>query len=176
MPYVACPSCGERGKIPPSLIGARIKCKKCGVAFNVASAPARAAEAPAGVAPAESATVEALGVHHDGIAVEGLDAASWSLANDQSSDTLKAVAEIDSGTAEVHAIPSSEPLHAARPKEYKLICSRDKIFEGKFDLARLEEALNLFARQGWIVKAMTTPHLKGFGDATKEEIVVLLER
>ena len=39
---------------------------------------------------------------------------------------------------------------------------RDKYFDGKFDLARLEEALNHFGRQGWTVKWMSTPHVKGF--------------
>ena len=41
MLYVACPSCGERGKIPPTLVGSRIKCKKCGISFNVAPAAAK---------------------------------------------------------------------------------------------------------------------------------------
>ena len=41
MPYVKCPSCGERGKIGPALIGARIKCKQCGVSFQVAPPAAR---------------------------------------------------------------------------------------------------------------------------------------
>lgn len=57
-----------------------------------------------------------------------------------------------------------------------MLWSRDKLFEGKFDVSRLEEALNYFARQGWVVKAMSTPHLKDFGGGTKEEVVVLLER
>jgi hypothetical protein len=61
-------------------------------------------------------------------------------------------------------------------KEYKVLSSRDKIFEGKFDLNRLEEALNYYARDGWVVKAMSTPHVKAFTEGTKEEIVILLER
>ncbi len=50
------------------------------------------------------------------------------------------------------------------------------MFEGKFDVARLEETLNHFARQGWVVKAMSNSHLKDFGGGTKEEVIVLLER
>ena len=43
MPYVTCPTCGERGKIPSNLIGARIKCRKCGLSFQVSPpAPAKA--------------------------------------------------------------------------------------------------------------------------------------
>ena len=43
MPYVTCPTCGERGKIPPSLVGARIKCRKCGLGFQVAGPVAKSA-------------------------------------------------------------------------------------------------------------------------------------
>jgi hypothetical protein len=68
---------------------------------------------------------------------------------------------------------SSSPAAA---REYKLLTSRDKAFEGRFDLPRLEEALNQYARQGWTAKAMLTPHLKGFSGALEEVIVVLLER
>jgi len=84
MPYVTCPTCGERGKIPSTLIGHRIKCRKCGLSFQVsppsvkaavgaglgATAPAAGAAATAG----PSATVES-----QGIEVEGLDASSWAL-------------------------------------------------------------------------------------------------
>jgi hypothetical protein len=109
--------------------------------------------------------------------VEGLEASAWSLSSDQSGDVLRLEPEAERAPAESveggHA--TFEPQGAAL-KEYKIICSRDKVFEGKFDLARLEEAINQYARQGWVVRSMSTPHLKGFGEGTKEEIVVLLER
>ena len=90
MPYVACPSCGERGKIPPTLVGSRIKCKKCGNSFNVAPSAAKAAAAAEG--SAEVATAAAVGTPHEGIVVDGLDAAAWSASGDQS-DALKAEPE-----------------------------------------------------------------------------------
>ncbi len=68
---VACPGCGERGKIPANLAGARIKCKKCGKAFQVSAAPEKQAARATPV--------------HQGIAVEGLDAETWSLAPESSS-------------------------------------------------------------------------------------------
>ena len=110
-----------------------------------------------------------------GIAVDGLEASARAVAGDQPPDLLKA--EADTGPSE-----SAEATHAFEApsstgfKEYKVLWSRDKLFEGKFDVARFEEALNYFARQGWVVKAMSTPHLKDFGGGTKEEVVVLLER
>jgi hypothetical protein len=173
MPIVACPACGERGKIPPNVVGSRIKCKKCGISFNVAPAPAKA---PVGAGSPEAPAAAAAPVH-DGIAVEGLDAGAWAVASDQPSGMLAAIAEHEGAAAEAggHAT-AFIPHDPGGRKEYKIICSRDKIFEGQFDLARLEEAINYLARQGWVVKAMSTPHLKGFGEGTKEEIVVLLER
>lgn len=177
MPYVACPSCGERGKIPPTLVGARIKCKKCGISFNVAPAAAKAVAA----AVAQVGAAQPGEVTHEGIVVEGLDAEAWSVVGDQSTELLKAVPEHEHAPA-VAPTEGPEGGHAFEPhgastiKEYKILCSRDKIFDGKFDLARLEEAINYYARQGWVVRSMSTPHLKGFGEGTKEEIVVLLER
>ena len=173
MPYVACPSCGERGKIPPTLVGARIKCRKCGVSFNVSPAAAKAAVA----AGAPAAAAAAGGDPPSGIAVEGLDAAAWAVSDDHPGDLLKVEAEAEHGTFEGHDAGHAFEAHGSTAlKEYKILCSRDKIFEGKFELARLEEVINLYARQGWVVRSMSTPHLKGFGEGTKEEIVVLLER
>jgi hypothetical protein len=173
MPYVACPSCGERGKIPPTLVGARIKCKKCGNSFNVAPSSAKAPAA----ATAPGGAVSSAAPAHDGIVVEGLDAEAWSVSGDQSGDMLKLEPEGAHGTSDAAvASPAFEAHSTSALKEYKIICSRDKIFEGQFDLTRLEEAINHYARQGWIVRSMSTPHLKGFGEGTKEEIVVLLER
>jgi hypothetical protein len=178
---VACPSCGERGKIPTSLVGQRIKCKKCGQAFNVVAPPGKAAaaapaQAPA-LDPAPAAAMAAAPAAHDGIAVEGLDASAWSLAPDQPS-TLSAVAAPER-PAEAQAAPSSGTFtvhHDGPIKEYKLLTSRDKVFEGKFDMARLEEAINHLAKQGWVAKSMCLPHMKNFQGAMQEEVVVLMER
>jgi hypothetical protein len=65
---------------------------------------------------------------------------------------------------------------AAGAREYKILSAREKYFDGNFDLARLEEALNHFAKQGWAVKAVSTQHFKGYTGAMEETITVLLER
>jgi hypothetical protein len=174
MPFVACPSCGERGKIPPSLLGSRIKCKKCGLSFNVAPAAAKAT-ASAGPAAVGVAAVT-VGSASEGIAVEGLEASAWSVADDHH-DGLKAQPEADHASAEGAEGTSKFVAHEATGlKEYKVLTSKDKIFDGKFDLARLEEALNHFAREGWIVKAISNPQVKNFTGGMQEEIVVILER
>jgi Domain of unknown function (DUF4177) len=170
MPTVTCPSCGERGKIGSSFIGSRLKCKKCGSSFLV-SAPV--AKPTAGIAPA--VPVGAIATP-GGIEVEGLDASSWSLSTEVGvALKAEATAEPDH-TAESGSafIPTETSPSSAR--EYKVLTSRDKFFEGKFDLPRLEEALNHYGRQGWTVKTMSTPHLKGFSGAFEETIVILLER
>ncbi|WP_165227718.1 DUF4177 domain-containing protein [Aquisphaera insulae] len=169
MPVVACPSCGERGKIPPSLVGARIKCKKCGNSFQVLAPPAAAVAAAPQVAAAVAAAAEA---PHSGIAVDGLDDSAWSVQVEPSI-LAPAPAAAAASDHDQHAFEAHGPHET---KEYKFICSRDKVFEGKFDLARLEDLLNNYARQGWSVKGMSSPHLKDFGGNSKEEIVVLLER
>jgi uncharacterized protein DUF4177 len=161
MPTVICPACGERGKIGTNLIGSRIKCKKCGASFQVLPPATKAAVGAAVRAESPS-----------GIEVEGLDASAWSLSTEVG-EALHAQAVADPAM-------SAEPLAAVEPArsayEYKLLTPRDKFFDGRFDLVRLEEALNHFGRQGWTVKAMSTPHVKGFSGVMEECIVIVLER
>lgn len=169
MLLISCPSCGERGKIPTNLVGARIKCKKCGNAFHVVD-PAKATVA-AGTATAIHGPPSVC----EGIAVEGLDASAWSLAPEPSSHAIPTAPAPAAEPSSTPAAPA-EPSAAGPAREYKLLTSRDKYFEGKFDLTRLEEALNHYARQGWVAKSMCLPHIKNFQGAMQEEVVVLLER
>ena len=60
-------------------------------------------------------------------------------------------------------------------KEYKVLTQKDKWFSGKFDPAKLEEALNAYAQQGWIVKSSVTASIPGL-TGNREELVVILER
>ncbi len=155
MPYVTCPSCGERGKIGAQFVGARIKCRKCGVGFLVA--------APAAKTTGASSPIEE---SYEGIRVEGLDSTAW-------------VVPSETPVAAAATPPGEEPIPAtaaASRREYKLLTQKDKFFEGKFDLARLEDALNHYAHEGWIARSMVTPQVKGFSGTSQEEIVVLLER
>ncbi len=169
MPFVTCPTCGERGKIAPTLIGARIKCKKCGNSFMV-SPPASKAIVAGAIGPSRG------GESPQGIAVEGLEASSWSLST-ETGVALKAEITADPDPApDPTAAFVSAGTSPPESREYKLLTPRDKYFEGKFDLNRLEEALNHFGRQGWVVKAVMTPPIKGFSGAYEETIVVLLER
>jgi hypothetical protein len=178
MPYVTCPTCGERGKIPPSLVGARIKCRKCGLGFQVAAPPGKTGAA--GIAPAASpgggSIPSAVAEPLQGIEVEGLDASSWVVPTDsggilKTEGVVAPVSRVEPGPASVAAAPVQP-----KAREFKLLTPKDKIFDGKFDLARLEEALNHFGRHGWSVKAMSTPSIKNFSGVLEETIVVILER
>ena len=62
------------------------------------------------------------------------------------------------------------------PKEYKVLTQKDKWFSGKFDPAKLEEALNAYADQGWIVKAATTASITGLIGGNRDEMIIILER
>ena len=61
-------------------------------------------------------------------------------------------------------------------KQYKVLSQKDKWFSGKFDPAVLENALNSYAQQGWVVKAAFTAEIPGLFNSSREEAVVILER
>jgi Domain of unknown function (DUF4177) len=183
MPYVTCPTCSERGKIPPNLVGARIKCRKCGLSFTVSAPAAKGAAGPSasamssGSATGPTAVAEPL---QGGIEVEGLDASSWALPTEtvallKTDGVTAAAAEPNARAEPVSAFVAAEAGQSGG-REYKVLSSRDKMFDGRFDLVRLEEALNHYARQGWTAKSMMIPHLKGYTGAMEEVICVLLER
>ena len=157
MPYVACPSCGERGKIPPTLVGARIKCKKCGISFNVAPSAAKVPAAEGTAVAAGQATAQA-----SGQPMAGLPSMASMLPRGPLPVTSRQTCSRPKPRRDCRRVPRlltpSRPHNSTGFKEYKVLWSRDKLFEGKFDVARLEEALNYFARQGWVVNAL--PPLK----------------
>jgi hypothetical protein len=118
-----------------------------------------------------AAAVPARKPQGDEIVVDGLDDSAWgspSSPTDPPHEELPTT--FDPSLHGAAAVPAARVV-----KQYKLLTPRDRYFEGKFDLARLEEALNHFARDGWAVRGMATPHVMGF-QGEKEELVVLLER
>lgn len=60
-------------------------------------------------------------------------------------------------------------------KEYKILTQKDKWFSGKFDPQRLEEAVNAYAQQGWVVKTGFTADIPGVM-GHREEAIIVLER
>ncbi len=76
--------------------------------------------------------------------------------------------------AERELIPM--PVTGSATKEYKVLTQKDKWFSGKFDPANLEEALNAYAEQGWVVKAATTAAITGLMSGNRDEMIIILER
>ena len=64
----------------------------------------------------------------------------------------------------------------ASKKQYKVLTQKDKWFSGKFDPAKLEEALNAYAEQGWTVTGIATAKIPGLMASVREELIVILER
>jgi hypothetical protein len=166
-------TCGKQSNLPISFVGKRVRCNFCGalsvveaeqpeghadldwethVAESLLSGPAAEAAGGAAVLEAEPEVDEA----------PAFDEAP-------SSGEVAAVAE----PAEVApaAMPKAAPVAGA--KEYKVLTQRDKMFGGRFDPERFEEALNFLAAQGWVVRSMAAGSILG---GNREDLVVLLER
>ena len=170
MPTVTCPSCGERGKIGASFIGSRTQVQE--MRFELSGVgPCRQADGRDHTGRSRVRHRDARGHRGRGARRVLMDAVDGGGSRSEGRGHRGARSPAESGSAFI----ATEGLPAS-PREYKLLTSRDKYFEGKFDLPRLEEALNHYGRKGWTVKAMSTPHLKGFSGALEETIVVLLER
>jgi len=58
---------------------------------------------------------------------------------------------------------------------YKVLTQKDKLFTGKFDPLKLEEALNSYAEQGWRLITCATADIPGIG-GTRQEFIAVLER
>ena len=168
MPYVKCPSCGERGKIGPALVGTRIKCKQCGVSFQVSPPPVKATAGLMSDFASPRASVP------DGIEVEGLDASAWTLSTEVGV-ALKAVATAEPDAQAGASIRLRLERSVAGGPPIQGAHLQGQVLRRQVRPARLEEALNHFGRQGWAVKSMSTPHVKGFTGVMEETIVVLLE-
>jgi len=179
MTTVKCPSCGEKGPIPKHLVGMRIKCRKCGTPFLVTAPAARAASPSASAVMAGALVPEAAALRPDTIEVDGLDDTAWSAPavvtagpeHDHHHDH-----DPDEAASAFTASPAAPPAPAPEARQYKILTPKDKYFDNKFDLTRLEDALNHYAKQGWVVRSMATPHITGFSGGAREELVILLER
>lgn len=188
MPMVTCPFCKEEGRIPKTFIGKQIKCSKCKNHFVVTAPPAKAAVAAAPGADAKAVAAAAASTprqESDEIAIEGMDGSSWeSLAvspavetsgSPMASDGTFTAAPSDAAAPAMMTAQAAAPVSSGT-RQYKLLTQKDKFFEGKFELPKLEDAVNHYARDGWCVKAMTSALVHGFSGGPREEIVILLER
>jgi hypothetical protein len=78
--------------------------------------------------------------------------------------------------AKIPVLPHSHrEAEMSKQWEYKVLTQKDKWFSGKFDPAKLEEAMNAYAAQGWRVVGVTTASIPGLG-GNRDELIVVLER
>ncbi len=95
---------------------------------------------------------------------------------DANSSTPSLPAQPNQNTKTVSSPPKTAPPQKFPSKKtYKVLTQKDKWFTQKFDPAKLEEALNSYAEQGWVVKTASTASIPGLG-GNRDELIVILER
>jgi DNA-directed RNA polymerase subunit RPC12/RpoP len=141
-----CPSCQRTFVVKEELAGRRGKCSACGSPIVVPDAGIEFEDFPTTDDEPSRHRIE-------------MDAVAAAME-----DVGRAVA------AREHAPPTPGALR------YKVLTLRDKCFGGKFDPARLEEALNDHANRGWKLKAAVTASVMGMVGVHRDEIVFILER
>ena len=85
------------------------------------------------------------------------------------------------GQPEDHPIINQNPTKIQEKKsnimkEYKILSQKDKWFSSKFDPAKLEEAINSYAQQGWRVISCATASIPGMMTGSRDEMIIVLER
>ncbi|WP_406699170.1 DUF4177 domain-containing protein [Singulisphaera sp. Ch08] len=164
---VTCPNCSKAGQIPEHFAGRRIKCGECGSRFEVT--PFDPPDFDKLIdEPVPDLILDLVAENADKLTPPMDDVGALP-------DSLK--------TVEDHAPPflpqDSRSVNEApmnKKWEYKVLTQKDKWFSGKFDPAKLEEAMNAYAGQGWRVIAATTASIPGFVGGNRDELIVVLER
>jgi hypothetical protein len=59
--------------------------------------------------------------------------------------------------------------------EYKVVTQKDRMFGGKFNPEQVEQGLNSYAAEGWVVRAAATASFPSMG-GNRQELVIILER
>ena len=75
-------------------------------------------------------------------------------------------------------LPMPPPIARKPPriKEYKVLTQRDTWFAGTFDPAKLEQALNACAAQGWHVISVATVPIPEAAGGQRDELIVVMGR
>ncbi|HEX7023124.1 MAG TPA: DUF4177 domain-containing protein [Trueperaceae bacterium] len=60
--------------------------------------------------------------------------------------------------------------------EYKVLTQKDRWFGGKFEPAKIEEALNAYAQEGWRLAEAVTASFPAMFSSNREELIFILER
>jgi hypothetical protein len=60
--------------------------------------------------------------------------------------------------------------------DYKVLTQKDRWFGGKFEPAKIEEALNAYAQEGWRLAEAVTASFPAMFSSNREELIFILER
>jgi len=151
--------CGKPLIVTPETAGRRVKCPKCEAVFT---------------AP----TIEELSDDSEDVSDSAADVI---FGDDQrripasatKPETLPYV--LDRLCELLDGMKSPATATPPKPKQYKVLTQKDKWFSGKFDPDSIEQALNAYAQQGWVVRGVRSATIPGaFG--ARDELIVILER
>lgn len=60
--------------------------------------------------------------------------------------------------------------------EYKVLTQKDRWFGGKFEPAKIEQALNAYAQEGWRLAEAVTASFPAMFSSNRDELIFILER
>lgn len=70
---------------------------------------------------------------------------------------------------------SAQPEFPDGQSRYKVLTQRDRWFGGRFEVEKLEDAINAYAAHGWRICGVATTLVTGLA-GKREEVVVVMER
>jgi hypothetical protein len=152
-------TCGRPLRASDEYVGKKTKCPGCGQILIIPAEDPKTSAAPAADDP--------FVVNLDSSATD-----SVRLNQADPSRSSGAVIKLDTGYENVTASDIARTQDGSR--QYHVLGQKDLGFT-KFNAAKLEEALNTYARQGWSLNTAQVMNIPGHG-GNHDELIVILER
>ncbi len=159
-------ACGRPLRASADNAGKKTKCPGCGQLLIIPAAePVKAAAVAAPVGP--GLNDETLSLDLDWSAIE-----TPRPADSDSTRSSSGGIKVDTGFDHIQA--ADIPRTDDGSRQYHVLTQKDMGF-AKFNPVKLEEALNIYACQGWSIKTSVVMNLPGHG-GNHDELIVILER
>ena len=156
-------TCGRPLRASADYVGKKTKCPGCGQILIIPSEDPKMAAA----APAPAVVDDPFVVNLDSPATD-------MMRSDQLDSGGSSGAGIKLDTGYENVLSSEIARTEDGSKQYHVLGQKDLGFT-KFNAAKLEEALNAYARQGWLLNTAVVINIAGHG-GNHDELVVILER
>jgi hypothetical protein len=151
--------CGKSFSAKDEYAGKRAKCPACGKVLYI-PLPAPVAE------PADPVGLD-----------DFVPAGRGSSGEPMSQDSLVEIRDLLSAMLDaLQGNASAQQSNPAGRRQYKVLTQKDKWFTQKFEPEKLEQALNSYADQGWVVRGVTTASFPGFVGGNRDEMIIIMER